>query len=212
MRPALMLGSVVFVAALFMAVSSFGFTDVVSKTLIAVAVGMLFIVAAALMSGILRVEVLVTEEQHEEPDLNRRRNLSRLASRYGLNGTGNPEEVKQRLFNHLWREKTGGERAEPLEPQSAQLLVEHLATPRPSLEPGNLKTFNRGTLKLLVQEGKSLLALARLFDIEKEAYGRMITRARRAMRNGDIERSIQAMQVANDSLRARLEDRVTREW
>lgn len=212
MRPALMLGSVVFVAALFMAVSSFGFTDVVSKTLIAVAVGMLFIVAAALMSGILRVEVLVTEEQHEEPGLNRRRNLNRLASRYGLNGTGNPEEVKQRLFNHLWREKTGGERAEPLEPQSAQLLVEHLATPRPSLEPGNLKTFNRGTLKLLVQEGKSLLALARLFDIEKEAYGRMITRARRAMRNGDIERSIQAMQVANDSLRARLEDRVTREW
>ncbi len=54
--------------------------------------------------------------------------------------------------------------------------------------------------------------MARLFDIEKDAYGRMIARARRAMRNGDMERSIQAMQVANDGLRARLEDQVTREW
>ncbi len=212
MRPALMLGSVVFVAALFMAVSSFGLADIVSKTLIAVAVGILFVVAAVLMSGVLRVEVLVTEEQHEEAGVDRQQELSRLASRYGLNGRGNPEELKQRLFDHLWREKTGGDRAKPLEPQSAQLLVEQLATPRPNLEPRNLKTFNRGTLKLLVQEGKSLVALARLFDIERDAYGRMITRARRAMKNGDMERSIQAMQVANDSLRARLEDQVTREW
>ncbi len=202
-----MLGSVVFIAALFMAVSSFGLGDIVSRSLIAIAVGMLFIVAAALMSGVLRVEVLVSEEESGG-----RRELVKLASHYGINSTGSAAEVKRRIVSHLWRAKTGGRQVVPLEPPSAQILVEQLTTPRPNLSPDELKSFNRDTMQLLVKEGKSLVALARLLDVDKAYYSRMVGRAKRAMRNGDTERSIQAMQVANDKLRGALEEQVTREW
>ncbi len=78
--------------------------------------------------------------------------------------------------------------------------------------PGHLKSFNRETLRLLVQESKSLLALAKLFNLDQKLYGRTLRRVRQMMRNGNLEDCIQLMQSANDRLRTRLEAQVTKDW
>ncbi len=185
-------------------------SEIVRVSLIATAVGLLFIVAAGLMSGSLRVEVALTRE--DEAPRGRRHTLQKLAASYGLEKTGDADDIKSRILGHLWAERSQGGRIEPLEEVGAELLVEHLATPRPELGPGHLKSFNRETLRLLVQESKSLLALAKLFNLDQKLYGRTLRRVRQMMRNGNLEDCIQLMQSANDRLRTRLEAQVTKDW
>lgn len=207
MRPAMLLGAVVFVAALFMIVSAQGM-EYLQTIFVATAVGILFVVAAALMSGSLRVQVV----REGEPEGNSGSDLQAVAARYGVSQDLGKEDVRDRILNQLWEEHNRGGRVEPLDGPSAQLLVEQLATPRPAIRTSHIQTFNRRTLRLLVQEAKSLNSLARLFHVEPEPYGRMLTKARHAMRIGNLEGSIQMMQFANDQLRARLEEQVTEEW
>lgn len=222
LRPALVVGSVVFVAALFMVVASSAWSDPIREILIAVAVGILFIIAAALISGTLKVEFTPEEEES-------RGGRGRLTAAEPNGSVQLTPAARQRMKEALRHAVVGiseaaGQQvaragapmmsapAGPVEPDNGEddlLSDDFLNSPEPPDNGEGLHDFNRDTLELLVAEGKDLLTMARKLGIDRSPYAHQLARARRAMMEGRIEDSIQVMQFANERIRMRLEKQVT---
>ncbi len=207
-----------------MVFASTDWADPVQDVLFAVAVGILFIIAAALISGTLSIEFTPEEEGEEESLQPRRR----------WRGKEPSAETKRRVAEALRHAVIGMNPAElqedtkpsreprveaPAEPPEKPLR-EPEPEPEPFLEPfpaeleaeggtEGLKNFNSDTLELLVQEGKGLLAMARQLRVDRKPYARMLAKAREAMVEGRVDDSIQAMQFANERMRMRLEKKVS---
>ncbi len=79
----------------------------------------------------------------------------------------------------------------------------------PPLAPGPLGSFDREIPQQLVKEGKYLLALAKLFQVDVKPYGEVLVRAHRAAKEGRYEEWLEAMQEGNERLRSLLEEAPT---
>ncbi|MEE9196828.1 MAG: hypothetical protein V3U45_01675, partial [bacterium] len=81
----------------------------------------------------------------------------------------------------------------------------------PPLAPGPLGSFDREIPRQLVKEGKYLLALAKVFQVDVTPYGEVLARVHRAAKEGRYEEWLEAMQEGNDQLRSLLEETPTEE-
>ena len=197
MRPSLAFGFVVFagaiaVAALFFVFGTFSPDSPYFLGFTAAAVGGLFILAAILISGSLRLGALSE--------------LQDLAAHYGLERSGSVETLRRRITLHLLRERSGEGQSGRAQLAGGRDLTGVPTTPATSFSAGVLGSFNREVPQELVKEGKYLLALARLFNVEVRPYKRILARAHKAAQEGRYDDWMQAMRVGNERLRALLEE------
>ncbi len=197
MRPSLAFGFVVFaaaitVAALFAVFGTFTSGSLLRQGFMATAIGGLFVLAALLISGGLRLEV--------------RNELWELAEHYGLNSRGNAETLRRRILVHLERERSSGRTFTPVDTTGGRKTDENADAQPPPLAPGPLGSFDREIPRQLVKEGKYLLALAKLFQVDVKPYRQVLARVHRAAQEGRYEEWLEAMQEGNERLRSLLEE------
>ncbi len=197
MRPSLAFGLAVFaaaiaVSALFVVFGTFASTSPLRQGFMATAIGGLFVLAALLISGSLRLETL-TE-------------LQGLAAHYGLDDGGSVQTLRRRIFMHLERERSSGGRFASAPASRGGDNVGNPSTLTPALPTGPLETFNREIPQQLVKEGKYLLALAKLFKVDVTPYSRTLKRVHRAAQEGRFDEWLEAMQEGNEQLRTLLEE------
>ncbi len=202
MRPSLAFGFVVFaaaitVAALFVVFGTFTSGSPLRQGFMATAIGGLFVLAALLISGGLRLEV--------------RNELWELAEHYGLDSGGNAETLRRRILVHLERERSSGGTFTPAETTGSHHKAEDANAQPPPLAPGPLGSFDREIPRQLVKEGKYLLALAKLFQVDVKPYREVLARVHRAAKEGRYEEWLEAMQEGNERLRSLLEETPPRE-
>ncbi len=197
MRPSLAFGFVVFasavtVAALFVVFGTFIENSAIRQGFMASTVGGLFVLAALLIAGGLRLET--------------RNELWELAEHYGLDSRGNTETLRRRILVHLERGRSSGRMLTSKETMGGHDTEESAnAQPLP-FAPGPLGSFDREVPRQLVKEGKYLLALAKLFQVDVKPYGQVLTKVHRAAQEGRYEDWLEAMQEGNEQLQSLLEE------
>ncbi len=201
MRPSLAFGFVVFaaaitVAALVVVFGTFASGSPLRQGFMAAAIGGLFVLAALLISGGLRFDT--------------RNELWELAEHYGLDSGGNAETLRRRILVHLERERSSG-RTLTSETAGGHNTEQDANTQPPPLAPSPLGSFDREIPQQLVKEGKYLLALAKLFQIDVKPYGEVLARVHRAAKDGRYEEWLEAMREGNERLRSLLEETPTEE-
>ncbi len=197
-----MFGFIVFyaaisVAALFIVFGTFASSSPLQQALMATALGVLSVLAVALIYGSLRLET--------------RTELRSLAAHYELDETGSVLDLRRRILLHLWRKQGSEAQFDPVKITGGRDLGEDLAAPPPSLWPSPLEVFNRENPQQLVKEGEYLLGIAKLLKVDAKPYGRILARAHRVAQEGSYEEWIKVMQAGNERLRARLEETVSEE-
>ena len=197
MRPSLAFGFVVFasaiaVAALFVVFGTFTSGSPVRQVFMASAVGGLFVLAALLIGGGLRLET--------------RNELWELAEHYGLDSRGDTETLRRRILVHLERERSSGRMFTSEETTGGPDAEEDTNARPPPLAPGPLGSFDREVPHQLVKEGKYLLALAKLFQVDVKPYRQVLAKVHRAAQEGRYEDWLEAMHEGNDQLRSLLEE------
>ncbi len=202
MRPSLAFGFVVFaaaiaVASLFVVFGTFTTGSPLRQGFMATAVGGLFVLAALLIAGGLRLET--------------RTELWELAEHYGLDSRGNTETLRRRILIHLERERSGGGQSTSPEPTGGRNKEVDANTQPPPLAPGPLGSFDREVPRQLVKEGKYLLALAKLFQVDVTPYRENLAKVHQAAKDGRYEAWLQAMREGNERLRSLLDEKPTEE-
>ena len=197
MRPSLAFGFVVFasaiaVAALFVVFGTFTASSPIRQAFMASAVGGLFVLAALLIAGGLRLET--------------RNELWELAEHYGLDSRGNTEALRRRILVHLERERSSGRMFTSERSTGGHDMEEDADVQPPPLAPGPLGSFDREVPRQLVKEGKYLLALAKLFQVDVKPYRAVLAKVHRAAQEGRYEDWLEAMQEGNEQLRSLLEE------
>ncbi len=197
MRPSLAFGFVVFasaiaVAALFVVFGTFTASSPIRQVFMASAVGGLFVLAALLIAGGLRLET--------------RNELWELAEHYGIDSRGNTETLRRRILVHLERERSSGRMFTSEETTGERDMEEEANARPPPLAPGPLGSFDREVPRQLVKEGKYLLALAKLFQVDVKPYRQVLAKVHLAAQEGRYEDWLEAMQEGNEQLRSLLEE------
>lgn len=193
MRQSLAFGLVIFLVAVFVAILFVVFASVAEGNPVAQAamvgtVGVLFIVAALLVSGNSRTQGLDK--------------LHALAAHYGVRRSRDPDKMRRRILLHLWEARKAEERGEG--PGEAPYEVLEADVPSPSLNPKD--DLGDELPDHLAREARYLLGLARLFDVDIAPYRLRMQRARRAARAGRVEEWMRLVRQANQELRTQLEE------
>ncbi len=202
MRPSLAFGFVVFaaaiaVASLFVVFGTFTTGSPLRQGFMATAVGGLFVLAALLIAGGLRLET--------------RTELWELAEHYGVDSRGNTETLRRRILVHLERERSSGTNFASAETKADHRMEEDTNARPPPLAPGPLGSFDREVPRQLVKEGKYLLALAKLFQVDVTPYRENLAKVHQAAKDGRYEEWLQAMREGNERLRSLLDEKPTEE-
>jgi len=207
LRPALVVGFSIFLVALFVVSFSSLSTSPYVELFATASVGLLFLSAAVLIARSLRTEV-------RPPGATQRADGPRavrwLATQYGLSQAGTERDIRRRLGSFLARERREQEATAPTPAAIGNLIVEQLAPPLPAVTASSLTRVNRWAMRQLIQEGKSLCALGKIFGVDLQPYQKLVAKALEIAWEGRLREAVTLLQVGTERLRSSVEEQIAR--